>query len=110
MIKEIDGVTYINEKADYMLFVMAEDGTAYLTVGNRHEPLENVAFFRSGPFKEIPDSRIKLPYITEADAPNCLPHGYVDDGTQNRAWVCNNDEWLGAFKLNNDRKKEENNG
>lgn len=110
MIKEIDGVTYINEKADYMLFVMAEDGTAYLTVGNRHEPLENVAFFRSGPFKEIPDSRIKLPYITEADAPNCLPHGYVDDGTQNRAWVFNADEWLGAFKLNNDRKKEENNG
>lgn len=105
MIKEIDGVTYINETVDYTLFVLEDSGRAYICQANRPKPDGNVAFFRGGAFTRAHDIMVELPYITEADAPGCPPHGYMDDGTQNRAWICDADEWLGLFKLNNDRKK-----
>ena len=109
MIKEIDGVTYINETVDYTLFVLEDGGRAYICQANRPKPQGNVAFFRGGAMKPAHDMEIELPYITEADAPNRSPDGYMDDGTQNHAWICSADEWLGLFKLNNDRAKESRN-
>lgn len=108
MRKVVDGKIIIQgEKCDYVIIVLENSGRVYLCNSNRPKPKGNVASFRGGAFPRVNDIVLECPYLTEDDMPKRRPDGYVDDGTENRAWICEDDEWLGLSMLNNDRAKEE---
>jgi len=109
MIKEIDGKIIIRgEKCDYTIFVMEKSGRAYIVNSNRPKPKGNVSSFRGGAFPRVNDITLECPYLTEDDVPKRYPDGYFEDGEEgNRAWICPVEEWMGLYRLNADRAKEE---
>jgi len=105
MIKEINGVTYIREKADCVLFVVEDSGEMYCCCANRPKPQGKVSFLRGGAFELINDTELKCPLLTEDDYPKREPDGYLNIGRPNRAWVCEAEEWLGLSRESNLRQR-----